>query len=105
MSTIKGTLKQILPLESGTGQSGKDWKKQVIIVEYKDGEYPKTAAFSMWGASVEKIPAIGSEVEVSYNIESREYNGKWYTDAKGWKSTGGSIGQQKNSGSSDEPPF
>ena len=27
----------------------------------------------------------GIEVKVSFDLESREYNGKWYTDVKAWK--------------------
>jgi len=27
----------------------------------------------------------GDEVTVSFDLESRDFNGKWYTDVKAWK--------------------
>lgn len=96
MSTIKGVLKQILPLESGQSKAGKDWKKQTIIIDYADGTFTKTVAVQLWGAPCDHVPAVGSSVEIEYNAESREYNGKWYTDLKGWKITGGQAQAQQS---------
>ena len=81
---LKAKLVQLLPLQSGEGKNG-PWKKQDIILE-TDGQYPKKVCISIWG---DKINAnqlqLGSQLNVSFDIESREYNGRWYTDVKAWK--------------------
>jgi len=47
---------------------------------------------------------IGETLSVSFDIESREYNGKWYTDAKAWKVEPAS-GSGSTKGGQDFPPF
>ena len=89
---LKGKLVQLLPMQSGEGKNG-TWKKQEIIIETQ-GQYPKKVCISIWG---DKISAdqlvIGNELNVSFDVESREYNGRWYTDVKAWKvETSGSKG-------------
>jgi hypothetical protein len=86
MSTsISGRIFQILEQQSGNGQNG-PWKKQVFIVE-TEGQYPKKVAFEAWNDKAQEIQesAPGDKVTISYNLESKEYNGKWYTTAKVWK--------------------
>ncbi len=75
---------QVLPLQSGTGKNGQ-WKKQDIIVE-TEGQYPKKVCISIWGDKIdEKQLQPGNMLKLEFDIESREFNGKWYTDAKAWK--------------------
>ncbi len=85
MSTIKGKLIKVLTLESGVSKAGKEWKKQSIVIEYQDGNFTKTVCIQIGSSAIEHIPAIGTEIEVSYSLESREWNDKWYSDIKGWK--------------------
>ncbi len=81
---IKGRVTQLLPLQTGEGKNGA-WKKQDFIIE-TDGQYPKKVCISAWGDKInESALQIGSEINVSFDIESREYNGRWYTDVKAWK--------------------
>lgn len=82
-NTIKGRLTAILPKQVGTSKTGKDWSKQDFVVE-TEGEYPKSVCFTAWGDKL-TIPAVDSIVTVSFDPESREYNGRWYTDLKAWK--------------------
>jgi hypothetical protein len=81
---LTAKLVQLLPLQTGTGKNG-EWKKQDIIVE-TDGTYPKKVCVSIWG---DKISAgqlqVGKMLNISFDVESREYNGRWYTDVKAWK--------------------
>jgi len=76
---------QLLPLQTGTGKNGQ-WKKQDIIVETEGSTYPKKICVSIWG---DKIDAgqlqPGNQLKIDFDIESREYNGRWYTDVKAWK--------------------
>jgi hypothetical protein len=84
---------QILPLQTGEGKNG-PWKKQDIIVE-SPGEYPKKVCVSVWGDKISQdLLQVGKQLNISFDVESREYNGKWYTDVKAWKveSAGTSAG-------------
>jgi hypothetical protein len=50
-------------------------------------QYPKKVCFSAWGDKVSILKSFKTEdtVKVSFNIESREFNGRWYTDLRVWK--------------------
>jgi hypothetical protein len=81
---LKAKLTQLLPLQTGEGRIG-PWKKQDIIVE-TDGQYPKKVCFSIWGDRVNpNILIVGNMLNVSFDAESREFNGRWYTDLRVWK--------------------
>lgn len=81
---LEARLVKNLPEQSGNGKNGV-WKKQDIIVE-TDGQYPKKVCISLWGDKFDKsLLQPGSRLAISFDIESREFNGKWYTDVKAWK--------------------
>ena len=83
---ISGKLIQKLPLQSGVGKTGTSWQKQEFVIETVEA-YPKKICANLWGDKVDALNAIniGDSVIVSFSIESREFNGKWYTDVKAWK--------------------
>lgn len=100
---IKGKVKKVLPLESGEGKNGKGWKRRDFIVEFKDGTYDKLAAFTArTDAALDRVGnlAEGAEVNVAFNVESREYNGKYYTNLNAWK-----IELLQSAQVSDDMPF
>ncbi len=81
---LTAKLIQLLPLQTGNGKNGQ-WKKQDIIVE-TEGTYPKKVCISIWGDKIsESLLKPGSMLNISFDVESREYNGRWYTDVKAWK--------------------
>ncbi len=81
---LTAKLIQLLPLQTGTGKNGQ-WKKQDIIVE-TDGQYPKKVCISIWGDKInEAVLKTGTTLKIDFDVESREYNGRWYTDVKAWK--------------------
>lgn len=85
---INGKVIQILPEQTGSGKNGA-WVKQDFVIETSE-QFPKKVCFSAWGdkaAQVKRL-SIGSNVKVSFNAESREFNGKWYTDLRIWKLEG-----------------
>jgi hypothetical protein len=99
---ITAKIIQLLPLQTGTGKNG-EWRKQEFIVE-TDGQYPKKICLSVWGDKIkEDILQVGAKLQFSLEIESREYNGKWYTDVKGWKGEGDS--QNSSAGIIGDPVF
>ena len=83
---ITGKLISVLPNTSGEGKQG-PWTKGGIIIETEDAKYPKKIAFTTWNDMVDTCEsiAIGTAVRISFDLESREYQNKWYTDAKASK--------------------
>lgn len=81
---LSAKLIQLLPLQTGTGKNGQ-WKKQDIIVE-TESQYPKKICVSVWGDKIDASQLQpGTLLKIDFDVESREYNGKWYTDVKAWK--------------------
>lgn len=81
---ISGKIIQFLQIQSGQGKNG-TWKKQEFILETGDN-YPKKICIAVWGDKIDMGSfKTGDLVDVSFDVESREYNGRWYTDVKAWK--------------------
>ena len=81
---IKGKIIEILPEKSGQSANG-EWRKQEYVLE-TESNYPKKVCFMAWGDKIAEFNLKKGEfVEVSVDLESREYNGRWYTDVKAWK--------------------
>lgn len=88
---LTAKLVQLLPLQTGSGRNG-EWKKQDIIVE-TEGQYPKKICISIWGDKINASQLqVGRMLNISFDIESREYNGRWYTDVKAWKVEPAAVG-------------
>ena len=84
--TAKGKLVAILNAETGTARTGNPWKKQMFILETAD-QFPKKICFTLFNDKINQLNGIreGEELEVSFDIESREYSGKWYHNINAWK--------------------
>lgn len=81
---ISGKIIQLLQLQTGQGKNG-TWKKQEFILETGD-TYPKKVCIAVWGDKINMSSfKPGDQVDVSFDVESREFNGRWYTDVKAWK--------------------
>jgi hypothetical protein len=81
---VKGRIIQMLPMQTGAGKNGQ-WRKQEFIVETQ-GKYPKKVCLSAWGDKIDQFGlAVGQTVNASVELESREYNNRWYTEARAWK--------------------
>jgi hypothetical protein len=112
---LKGRVIQLLPLQSGMGKKGQ-WRKQEFVVETQS-QYPKKVCLSIWGDKIDQFGITeGDEVNGAVDLESREYNGKWYTEARAWKveKSGGSsspsappppMEEPTDNGGSDDLPF
>lgn len=91
---IIGKIAHLLPLVTGQGRNG-EWRKQEFIIEIPDGQFPKKICFSLWGDKIDQAAlSLNDTVKVMFDIESREYNGRWFTEAKAWrveKQTAGST--------------
>lgn len=79
---IKGKIIAVLEEKTGEGKNG-TWKSQDAVLETV-GQYPKKVAFNMYGDKIAPLQ-IGNEVTVSFDVESKEFNGRWFTNLKSWK--------------------
>ena len=96
---ISGKIIQLLPAQTGSGKNGQ-WKKQEFILETGD-TYPKKVCIAVWGDKIDLASfKLGDALDVSFDVESREFNGKWYTDVKAWKVNGA---KQKEGGGKAAP--
>ena len=84
MSEINGKVIAVLPIATGEGKNG-TWKSQDYVLE-TGGQYPKKVCFNLFGDKIDQFPiAIDEEIKVSYDVESREHSGRWYTTIRAWK--------------------
>ena len=85
--TIEGKIIQVLPLQGGVSKtSGKEWALQAYVLETKE-LYPKKVHFEVFGDDrIKANPCdVDDIVSVDFDIESREFNGRWYTSIRAWR--------------------
>ena len=84
---ISGKIIQVLPEQGGVSKtSGKEWKLQAYVLETQE-QYPRKVHFEVFGEDrIKASPCqLDDIVTVSFDIESREFNGRWYTSVRAWK--------------------
>ena len=84
---IVGKIIQVLPLQSGTSsRTGNSWQVQSYVLETQE-QYPRKVCFEIFGEDkIKNNPCnIDDLVTVSFDIESREFNGRWYTSIRAWR--------------------
>ncbi len=82
---FEGTVYEILPAASGTSARG-EWQRQEVVFEMMDGQYARKVVVTFFNKEAEvKALVKGEAYTVSINLESREYNGRWYTNVNGWR--------------------
>ncbi|MEO1575477.1 MAG: DUF3127 domain-containing protein [Pseudomonadota bacterium] len=81
---LAGKITHVLEEKSGNSARGA-WRKQEYVIEVP-GDYPKQVCFMVWGDKIDQLRITeGEELTVHFDLESREYNGRWYTDVKAWR--------------------
>lgn len=82
---ITGKIIQCLPEQGGTSKAGNAWRKREYVLETQ-GSFPRKVCFNMFGERIDQYPVnMGDDVTVSFDLESREFNGRWYTDVRAYK--------------------
>lgn len=83
---VRGKIIVVQPLQTGEGKNGV-WKKQDYVVEYdQSSQYPRKMMFNLWGDKIDQFNIQeGQDVRISFDIDCREYNGRWYNDIRAWK--------------------
>ena len=83
---FSGKIIAVLPEKGGISKSGNEWKTQEYVIENHD-QYPRKMCFSVFGA--DKIANFnikaGEELTVYFDIDCREWNGRWFNDLRAWK--------------------
>ena len=84
---FEGTVLTVLPVVKGTNARG-EWIKQEVIFE-QPGEFNRKICVGFWGDKAAEAGTLrpGEVVNISANVESREFNGRWYTDVRAWRMT------------------
>ncbi|MDX9881356.1 MAG: DUF3127 domain-containing protein [Prolixibacteraceae bacterium] len=84
--TQKGRIAHILKPETGVSKTGNSWTKQEFVIETEE-QFPKKICFTLFGDKVSLLNGFSenTEVEVAFNVESRDFNGKWYHNINAWK--------------------
>ena len=89
---ITGKIIAVLPERGGTSKTGNEWKMQEYVLETHE-QYPRKVCFNVFGA--DKIAQFniqaGEEMTVSFDINAREYNGRWYNDIRAWRVERGTV--------------
>ena len=81
---IEGKIIHDIPLEQGTSKAGNLWKKKCWVLE-TFGQYPRQVKFDVFGDRAETLQfEVGKSYAVSFDLESREWNGRWYTDVRAY---------------------
>ena len=93
---LEGRIARKLGVQTGTSARG-TWSKQEFIFEYQEGNFPSQVCMNVWGEDkvreLDKFQ-VGDKVKVSFNLSSREYNGRWYTDVRAWRIEPAAAAQQ-----------
>ena len=82
---ITGKVVAVLELQSGTSKKGSEWKKRDFVIETLDEKFPKKVCFTLFGDRADACPSIDSVVNVAFDIDAHEYNGKWFNSVNAWK--------------------
>ncbi len=99
---LTGTVISILPEVTGQGKNG-NWRKQEFILEIPS-QYPKKVCISLWGDKIDQAGLqVNQTVTASIDVESREYNSRWYTEVKAWKVDKAGAGGSSSGSSAGNP--
>jgi hypothetical protein len=80
VTTITGEITNVLPIKSGVSKAGKEWHSQDYVIQDENGE---KIAFNVFGVdNINKYNlTVGTRASVTMKIESKEWNGKFFTTA------------------------
>lgn len=83
---LTGKVIAVLEPRGGVSKTGNEWKAQEYVIETHD-QYPRKMCFDVFGA--DKIAQFniqaGEELTVSFDIDAREWNGRWFNSIRAWK--------------------
>lgn len=85
---LEGKIIAVLAPREGTSKLGNPWKAQECVIETME-QYPKKMCFEIFGADriaqFENILQVGNNIKVSFDIDAREWNGRWFNSIRAWR--------------------
>ena len=84
---LAGKVIAVLEARSGVAKStGNSWMVQQYVIETHD-QYPKKMCFDVFGEDKIKQFNIqqGEELNVSFDIDAHEWQGKWFNSIRAWR--------------------
>lgn len=83
---LTGKVIAVLEPRGGVSKTGNEWKVQEYVIETHD-QYPRKMCFDIFGADkIEQFNVqIGEEITVSFDVDAREWNGRWFNSIRAWK--------------------
>lgn len=102
---FEGTVIAVLPVVKGTSARG-EWIKQEVVFE-QAGDFGRKVCVGFWGDRALDAGTLkpGEKVAIAANVESREYNGRWYTEVRAWRMNRVETAAVPPSGSDAFPPL
>lgn len=81
---IQGKIIAVLPTRSGTSARGTQWSSQTSVIETQE-QYPKKLAFDVTNDKIDQLNIqLGEILTVQFDINAREYNGRWFNSVNAW---------------------
>lgn len=102
---FEGVVWRVLPQIKGTSARG-EWVKQEVVFELP-GEFNRKICVGFWGDKAQEAAMLkpGETIAVSANVESREYNGRWYTEVRAWRINRKSAAEPQPMATDNLPPL
>ena len=102
---FEGVVWRVLPQIKGTSARG-EWVKQEVVFELP-GEFSRKICVGFWGDRAQEAATLkpGETITVSANVESREYNGRWYTEVRAWRINRKSAAEPQPMTTDNLPPL
>lgn len=84
---VTGKITKVLDVQSGTSKDGKEWQKQLFLVDNNE-KYNNIFCFEIFGSekveNFAKYNKLGDTVEVEFNVSTNEWQGKYFTSLQAW---------------------
>ena len=81
---IQGKIIVVLPERSGVSQRGNQWRSISYVLETQE-QYPKKLAFDVTNDKIDQLNIqLGEILTVQFDINAREYNGRWFNSVNAW---------------------
>lgn len=82
---LQGKIVAVLPEQRGNSSKG-EWVKNAFVIEWQDNGYTQKLCLEVMGADkwekMQKAVVVGYDVQVRFNVTSREWQGRWFTSCQ-----------------------
>lgn len=94
--------------KSGVSKAGKEFNKAELVIKNNDGYNDREVhyAFTLFGKAMENYSQkVGDQVSVMFNIDSRQWKDRWFTELVAWKVNRTIEGSAAQEMADDDSPF